>query len=353
MESPWEQRIRNELDSLKNSQSFRTLRNVEGLIDFMSNDFLGLGRQKITLQGGSSGGSRLMGGNSSLAEELEQEIAQFHQSPSALLFGSGYLANLGAIQSVTDKHVVVLYDEFVHASIRMGIQSSLSKSYKFKHNDLNHLEDLLKKQTSPIMVVTESLFSMHADWPNFHELVDLKNKYDFLLMVDEAHSSGLYDNGSSAVEHLGLSELVDLRVVTYGKAFGWQGASVLSSEPLRHVLINKAKSFIYTTAASDVVLEGLKKRYADIAIADKERNQLKENLEQFGQDTSSGLYSPIVLLRGDISFLKEVEASLIEKKIAAKTIFAPTVKPGDECIRLCLHSFNTEEEILNLIKVIS
>ncbi|MEO0404744.1 MAG: pyridoxal phosphate-dependent aminotransferase family protein, partial [Bacteroidota bacterium] len=311
MESPWDHRIQDELSSLKSSQSFRTLRNVEGLIDFMSNDFLGLGRQKITLQGGSSGGSRLMGGNNSLVEELEEQIATFHQTPSALLFGSGYLANLGAIQSLADKHVVILYDEFVHASIRMGIQGSLSKSYKFKHNDLNHLEELLKKQKTPVMVVTESLFSMHADWPDFKALVDLKQRYGFLLMVDEAHSSGLYEKGASAIEHLGLSEHVNVRVVTYGKAFGWQGASVLSSVPLRHVLINKAKSFIYTTAASDVVLEGLRKRYADIAIADKERNLLKENLQQFGQDTSNGLYSPIVLLRGEVEFLKGVEEALI------------------------------------------
>ena len=199
-----------------------------------------------------STGSRLITGNHGLHEELESELAEFFGTPEALLFNSGYDANLGLFSCVPQHGDVILFDEFCHASIRDGIKLSNSKSFSFKHNNL---EDLQKKYNNTskhngnTFLVAESIYSMDGDQAPLLELAEFCQKNKIYLIVDEAHATGVIGgSGRGLVNELGLGDSVFARIHTFGKAMGCHGAVILGSKELRNYLINFAKSFIYTTA---------------------------------------------------------------------------------------------------------
>ena len=263
------QNLQQKLVLRKEANALRNLPVVKKDIDFSSNDYLGFAKNedifdqthqylvdnKIKVNGAT--GSRLISGNHTLYTITENFIAEFHQSESALIFNSGYDANVGFFSAVPQRNDIILYDELCHASIRDGIQMSHAKSYKFQHNDYEDLERILQKltltytQLPTIYIVTESVFSMDGDTPNMETLVSVSEKFKALLVVDEAHALGVFgDKGEGLVQSQQLQDKIFARIMTFGKGLGCHGAAILGSADLREFLVNFARSFIYTTGLS-------------------------------------------------------------------------------------------------------
>ncbi|RZL46898.1 MAG: aminotransferase class I/II-fold pyridoxal phosphate-dependent enzyme, partial [Pedobacter sp.] len=230
--------------------------------DFCSNDYLGFAKsstlkQMINEQINSiqdyqngSGGSRLLSGNHSFTEKTEQFIANFHHAKSGLIFNSGYDANVGLLASIPQRGDTIITDELIHASLIDGARLSYAERYKFKHNDLNDLEQKLKNAKGISYVIVESVYSMDGDIAPLQEIADLCERYRASLIVDEAHATGVFgDKGRGLVVQLNLQEKVFARIVTFGKAIGIHGAIILGNQTLKNYLINFARSFVYTTAA--------------------------------------------------------------------------------------------------------
>lgn len=326
----------------------------KSLIDFSSNDYLGLAKTSAnhTNKTGSTG-SRLLSGNYPEIEKLESYIANYHQTESCLVFNSGYTANLGLLSSVPQRNDVILFDQEIHASIRDGIRLSNAKSYVFKHNDINDLaEKLYKYQTSTIYVVVESVYSISGDSPNLQEFVTICNQTNAYLIVDEAHSFGLAGiNGSGLINQLSLEEDIFARVITFGKALGYHGAAILCSNELRNYLINFCRPFIYTTAPPPTTIETIYNQYQLLKNSFEKKEflfQLKTSFTASLNDNikfKTGQYSAIVSITiEDNTLTKRVASILQDKGFDIKPILSPTVAKGNECIRICFHSFNTMEE---------
>src|SRR4051794_22124896 len=257
--------LNKKLNERKQQNAFRQLKLAEGKVDFCSNDYLGIVKNNLLhkqvtanciLQTGSTG-SRLLAGNYKLIEEAEKEISSFHQSEMALIFNSGYDANVGVLASIPQRDDIILYDFLSHASIRDGIRLSFAQSIPFAHNDLNDfekkLQQIISESITPvgknIFVVTESVFSMDGDICPLQQLAQLCKKYNAHLIIDEAHATGIIGaHGEGLAQHLHLKDEIFCRVHTFGKACGCHGAVVLGSQQLRHYIINFARTFIYSTA---------------------------------------------------------------------------------------------------------
>lgn len=236
------------------------------LIDFSSNDYLALSvhpqviatsRRFLEEHGAGSGAARLMSGDLALHHQLEEEIARFKGQEAALLFGSGYMANTGVIPALMGRHDVIFSDKLNHASIVDGCLLSGARLVRFRHNDMAHLQALLaeKRGSGQALIVVESLYSMDGDKAPLAELVELKNKYNCLLLVDEAHATGVFGaTGAGLVEEAGVTAEVDLVMGTFGKALGSYGAYVAASQAWVDFLINRARSFIYSTSLPPAVI---------------------------------------------------------------------------------------------------
>jgi 8-amino-7-oxononanoate synthase len=358
---------------------------TNNLIDFASNDYIGFAKSETIfnethsylienkiIQNGATG-SRLLSGNHKVYQEAENFIAKFHQSESALIFNSGYDANVGFFGAVPRKADLILYDELSHASIRDGIQLSNAKSYKFKHNDFEDLERLLLKlstdnqQPTTIFIVTESVFSMDGDCPNLEELATLSNKYNCNLVVDEAHALGVFGDpevsgGEGLVQMLGFHDAVFARIVTFGKGLGCHGAAILGSQKLADYLVNFARSFIYTTGLSPHSVATILVAYQHLEIEKKALEQLRNNIIHFNQEKNIlGLKPMFVRSKSAIQSaiipgnqnVKSIANKLQEKGFEVKAILSPTVPEGQERLRFCLHSFNSKEEISEVLRLLS
>jgi 8-amino-7-oxononanoate synthase len=321
----------------------------------------------------------LLSGNHKVYHEAENYIAKFHQAETALIFNSGYDANLGFFGSIPQKGDLLLYDELCHASIRDGIQMSNAKSYKFKHNDLEDLERLMVKfignnkdnvsNTShfqlpaSIYIVTESIFSMDGDSPNLEQLVQLSEKYNGYLVIDEAHALGVFgDNGEGLIQMLGLQDQVFARIITFGKGLGCHGAAILGSEELRDYLVNFARSFIYTTGLSPHSVATILVAYQHLEIEKQNISKLRENIVHFNQEknllglkpmfvrSKSAIQSAIIVGNQNV---KSISNQLQEKGFDVKAILSPTVPEGQERLRICLHSYNSAAEISEVLRMLS
>lgn len=346
---------------------------TENTADFASNDYLGLSRNKAifnaahqyliennTIANGATG-SRLISGNSALHEETEKFIANFHNSESAVIYNSGYDANIGFFSCIPQKGDVVLYDEFIHASIRDGLRLSLANSYKFTHNSIDNLERLLQRHTekaTKVYVVTESVFSMDGDSPDLSALVALAVQYNCKLIVDEAHAIGVFGTkGEGLIQQLGLANKVFARIVTFGKALGCHGAAVLGSLALKEYLINFSRSFIYTTALPPHALATIQFAYKEIKENPNPCKALQENINCF---TSTAQQEAIECIESNSAIqcvvipgnekVKSIAQHLQQKNYNVKAILSPTVPAGQERLRFCLHSYNTKDEIVNALK---
>lgn len=363
------------LEIRKEHNALRTLPTLRREVDFSSNDYLGFSQSEIIfnethqylitneiIQNGATG-SRLISGNHKLYQTTEDFIATFHQSETALLFNSGYDANLGFFGSVPQKGDLILYDELSHASIRDGIQLSRAKAYKFNHNDFEDLEKLiLRNPNTVIYIVTESVFSMDGDCPNLEELILVATKHNCYVVIDEAHALGVFgDKGEGYVQMLGLQDHVFARIMTFGKGLGCHGAAILGSQNLRDYLINFARSFIYTTGLSPHAVATIFIAYQCLTNESESIVKLKENIVHFNQEKNVlGLKPLFVRSKSAIQSaiipgnekVKAIAGQLQEKGFDVKAILSPTVPEGQERLRFCLHSYNSTQEISTLMQCI-
>lgn len=344
------------------TDSLRSLKVVEGLVDFSSNDYLGFARD-MEFAGGTGGstGSRLLTGNTHAVEELEKRIAAFHEGEAALIYSSGYLANIGAITCMAGRTDTILFDELVHASIRDGIRLSNARSVSFAHNDLNDLKEKLPGATGNVVVIVESIYSMDGDGPDLIELAEIcRDKAS--LMVDEAHAVGVGGpSGKGLVCGSGISADAAVRVVTFGKALGLHGAAVICSKKMREYMINFARTFIYTTGLPDSTVSGLSAAYDRLLMSSDKvqytkslKNIFKEKINNktaLLEDHAEGLILALVYPGNE--HVKALSGKLAEKGYDVRPILSPTVPVGTERIRVCFHAFNTEEEVIGLASSIN
>ena len=357
------------------NHSLRALGETNDLIDFSSNDYIGFSKnesiynQALQLlesenckQNGATG-SRLISGNHKLYKQTEDYIAQFHSVEKALIFNSGYNANLGLLTTVAQRNDLIFYDELCHASIREGISLSHAKAYKFKHNDLAHLEEKLSqiKPETTVYIITETVFSMDGDSPDIEALIDITKKYKCRLILDEAHALGVFGNNGCGLINNTNSKHIFARVVTFGKGLGCHGSAVLGSEELIQFLVNFSKPFIYTTGLSPHAIATIYCAYKTLENT-SEINQLNHIISFFNaeikriqlQDLVIKSESAIqcVVTKGNAN-TKRIAKTLQQNQFSVKAILSPTVAEVEERLRFCLHSYNTEEEItavLNALK---
>ena len=336
-------------------------------INFSSNDYLGLRNDAAVLAsaknfldtyGAGSGASRLVSGNSEAFSLLENKIARFKKTESALVFSSGYATNLGIIQSLTNKNDLIIGDKLNHASIIDGCRLSEAAFRTYPHLDLDSLEKLLKEKRSKytnVLIITDSVFSMDGDIADLKSLCEIKEKYDCWLMVDEAHSTGVFgENGRGLVDSLQLNSRVDIIMGTLSKALGSQGGFVAGSKNLIEYLVNNARSFIYSTgltpAACGAALKSLEMIESDLTRLKK----LNDNRQYF--ESITGLKSPTPIypiILGDSEKALSAATKIREAGFYVLAIRPPTVPIGTSRLRITIsagHSKTEIESFANLIK---
>lgn len=367
--------LQEKLNDRLSNNALRVLPTQTHLIDFSSNDYLGFARnesifnqthqllleKKIKINGAT--GSRLISGNHDLYMEAEDFISKFHQSESALIFNSGYDANVGFFSAIPQRNDIILYDELCHASIRDGIQISHARAFKFQHNNTEDLASLLLKyqsETNEIYVVTESVFSMDGDAPDITKLIHISEQHGAYLVVDEAHALGIFgENGEGLVQSLGFENKIFARIMTFGKGLGCHGATILGSQELKSYLVNFARSFIYTTGLSPHAVATIFVAYKKLADEQKALQELKTNIRIFNQKkkhlhlekwfvpSESAIHCAIIPSNEKV---KSIAKQLQEKGFDVKAILSPTVPESQERLRFCLHSYNSEQEISMLLQ---
>lgn len=369
------------LQSREVNNALRTLPEVSVAIDFASNDYLGFStsqtifeavhnRLKSALDQPVNGatGSRLLTGNHMYYKKTESYIASFHKADAALLFNSGYDANVGVFSSIPQRGDIVFFDEFIHASIRDGIQMSKASSYKYVHNDLEDLERRIKRkiaevntENTDVYIVTESVFSMDGDSPDLERLVQLSQLYKCHLIVDEAHALGVFGvNGAGLIQELGLENQVFARIVTFGKGLGCHGAVVLGTGVLKRYLVNFARSFIYTTGLSPHAVVTIHETYHQLEKT-KQINHLQSNITFFNQTIEElGLKNIFIKSNSAIhccvipgnTRVKNIAKSIRDEGFDVRAILSPTVKSGAERLRICLHAYNTQNDIKKILDIV-
>ncbi len=360
---------------IKNKGLYRRLRIVESgqaskvvidgreVILLSSNNYLGLAnhpkikeaaKEAIDKYGAGSGAARLISGNCILYKELEERIAEFKNTEAALVFGSGYLANIGILSTVVEEGDLILSDELNHASIIDGCRLSRAEKTIYRHKDTRHVEEILSKnKRRRILIVTEGVFSMDGDIAPLPEIIALAKRYSAMVMVDDAHGTGvLGKKGKGTAEHFGIEKGIDIHMGTLGKALGAYGAYAAGDKGLIEFLINKARGFIFTTALPPSVLASAIKA---IEILEEEphlikklwenRDYLVNGLKSLGFDTM-GCETPIIpILIGKAEKALKMSDGLFEQGVYAPAIRPPTV-PEDTCrLRLTVMAAHTKEEL--------
>lgn len=359
--------------------SLRHLRIVPSeYVDFSSNDYLGFARQQqlqcqiaelVSFYNKQTGatGSRLLSGNSSIFEDTEYQIANFHRADSALLFNSGYTANVGIFATLARRNDIIVYDELSHASTHDGIRLSPAKAYAFKHNDTTHLHELLQKvrqqnPTARIWIAIETVYSMEGDFAPLADIVALAKQYNAHLIADEAHALGVVGkNGEGLVGALGLEDSVYVRLYTYGKAMGCHGAAIVGTATLRQYLINFCRSFIYTTAMSWHSVAAISSSYDYLSKNPQLVADLQHKIAYFRRvateniptgcllDSPSAIQGIIV---GGNQQTRNLAQQLYIKGFDVRPILAPTVPITTERLRICLHTHNTYQQIDQLLSIL-
>lgn len=368
-----EDRIKAYLNEREENLLIRKLTVNQYSTDFTSNDYLGLSRSawiqnrvkkelKCTqIYHSGSTGSRLLSGNYYEIEALEKLIAQQFKSEEALYFTSGYSANTGLLSTLPQKGDVVIYDEHIHASLHQGLKLSKADKTAFKHNDIADLKKQLSAINNKVVfVVIESLYSMDGDYCSLKEIAELKKQIPFHLIVDEAHAGGVVGNkGEGLVASMGLETECLARIFTFGKAFGSHGAAIVSSKLIKDYLINFCKPFIYTTAPP--LHENLTVKHSILFSQTKQFQRIKllklikyftnkKNTEKHLNFIGEGPIFAVVL--GSNFKAKALGKELQKRDIDARPILSPTVPKGTERIRICLHAYNTPQEIDLLFEII-
>jgi len=364
-------RLNSELEERVKNNALRSLQIISDKVDFSSNDYLGFAQDadlhKVIiaeiskLRKFGSTGSRLLTGNHSLTEQLEKEVAIFHDADSALFFNSGYEANAGLISTITKRNDTLIFDELCHASLREGIRLSNANSWSFKHNDLVDLELKLQKAEGEKFIVVESVYSMDGDLSPLKEIVFFAERYNANIILDEAHATGVIGKqGEGLAQNLSLHKKIFARVHTCGKAIGNNGAFVLGNSTLKNYIINFCRPFIYTTGPNLIQVIAVRGAYRKLTNATELVAQLQDNCSYFKKQISR--HKQIHLLPSDSAIFSVLIPGNAAVKLASiylsnagqdvRPILSPTVKEGAERLRICLHSYNTKLEIDRLIKLL-
>ncbi|QMU66036.1 MAG: aminotransferase class I/II-fold pyridoxal phosphate-dependent enzyme [Flavobacteriaceae bacterium] len=384
-------KLDDKLEKRTGKNAMRTLQTRTHLIDFSSNDYLGIAASTVifdrvyqyllyhNIKANGATGSRLLSGNHRTYVILEKTICEFHASESATVYNSGYNANIGFFSAVPQRGDIILYDEFIHASIRDGIKISNAESYKFRHNDLKDLDKILKyhmtsanaiaadksKYRQEIFVVTEAVFSMDGDTPDFIKMIALVKKNNAFLVVDEAHAVGVFGRqGQGICQDIGMEKDVFARIITFGKALGCHGAAILGNEKLKQYLVNFSRSFIYTTALPPHTIATVYEAYHYLknADGDKKRQALKERITFFKKEiirlqlqhvfitSNSTIQSCIIPGNQKV---KNIAQKLQKEGFDVRPILSPTISENEERLRFCLHSYNSKEEIRNVLELLA
>jgi 8-amino-7-oxononanoate synthase len=345
--------------------------NGKEYIDFCSNDYLGLSsrpeliaeiKNAIDTFGTASCASRLLSGDLELHHELERKVAQFKGKEAALVFNSGYQANVGILSALYGKGDCIFSDRLNHASIIDGITLSQAEMFRFQHNDAAHLEDLLRKERgkyNKALIITESIFSMDGDRAPLKELVCLKEKYNCSLMVDEAHATGIFgDNGAGVVRQEGLEKKVELIMGTFSKALAGFGAYLAASGTIVEYLVNTCRSFVYSTALPPAVIAGNLK---SIELVEKEPQRRERLLSLSGYFRAAlkekgfevkGCSQIVPVIIGDTLKAAELASGLQEKGYWVLPIRPPTVPPAQARLRLSLTFYHDKDELEKFIDAI-
>jgi 8-amino-7-oxononanoate synthase len=374
--------INAELQKIKDAGLYRSLRRVEAdqdatlildgreVINFSSNNYLGIAnhpalaeaaKAAIDRYGCGSGASRLISGNMTLHEELEKKLAKFKGCEAALVFNSGFQANTGILATLVGEGDVIFSDELNHASIIDGCRLSRAKSQVYGHSDLDSLEIGLRAVQSGArkLIVTESIFSMDGDEAPLHGIVELAEKYRAMVMVDEAHGTGVFGpNGAGVVAKLGLTERVDIQMGTLGKALGGFGAYVAGSNALRELLINRCRSFIFTTSLPPAVM-AMAIAAIDLVVNEPHRREalrtncqmLRKGLLDLGFELTPSESAILPLIVGDAARCMELSTQLLENGIFAQGIRPPTVPLGTSRLRVTLMATHTIAQIDKALQV--
>ena len=332
----------------------------KNLIDFASNDYLGFSKNKIV--------SEEIPGKEPIFEEAEEFIAVFHQTECASIFNSAQEANFCFFSSIPKKGDLILFDELCNESILQGIQLSNAKSHPFEHNDFEDLEKLIEnartknQNTKTIYIITESVFSKDGDTPNLEELTQFVEKYNCHLVMDESHSLGVFgENGQGLVQNLKLEEKIFARIISFGNALACGGGAIVGSNDLKKHLGNFDARSILTMEISPMSAAILI-AYNHLESEKQTIERLRENIVHFNQElnllglkplfvrSKSAIQSAIISGNQNV---KRISSQFQEKGFDVKAIFSPEVPEGQERLRFCLHSFNSKEEISEVLRLLS
>ena len=382
---PIEEQITRELDALQQKQRYRVLPDFGGgggryimvdgrpLLNLSSNDYLGLGADRELLSswvaeqadaGGSgylsftSSSSRLLTGSHPLYGELEAALAREYGREAALVFNSGYHANTGILPALSNRHDLILSDRLNHASIIDGIRIAEAEYRRYRHADLDHLEEQLEScvgRYRQVFIVSESVFSMDGDLVDLRRLVELKKRYGAMLIVDEAHGVGVYgDRGLGLCEALGVAGDVDILIGTFGKAFASTGAFAVMSGLFREYLVNTMRTLIFTTALPPVVLGWTLRAFRKQLGMREERQELLGLASRLrGELRAAGFEVPgeshiVPVVLGDDRNAVGMAAELREAGFHALPVRPPTVPENSARLRFSLRADLLPEDIDSL-----
>ena len=372
-----------ELEKLKQNSQFRTIKNIKEkfskyiivddkkMLNLSSNDYLNLSCDKdLTLEFVdkyknsnefifSSASARLLTGNSKTYFDLEEKIAKLFKKEGALLFNTGYQCNQGVISTLLSKGDCIISDKLNHASIVSGLKLSSAEHIRFRHLDYDGLEKILKEKRNNynnVLIVSESVFSMDGDIADIKKLIELKKKYNCLLMIDEAHAFGVFGDSLEGVAgSLNLLNDVDIITVTLGKALASQGALCISDSVIINYLINKASSFIFSTAIPSVNVlwtNFLLNEKFELLLQKKEKlNSLFKKVHKIYPTVSSSQIIPVII--GEAKKTSDKALELQKEGYYVLPINPPTVPTGTSRLRLSLCADIELEEIENLFKKVN
>ncbi len=388
MSDAFKQFLSGELEAIEAAGLLRTLRRMESpqqvevnvggraLINFSSNDYLGLAAHESLKEaaqsgvgnlGAGAGSARLISGSQSIVHELEASLAAFKQTEAALCFSSGYAAALGTVPALVGQGDVVIVDKLVHASLVDAARLSGAKLRVFKHNDLADLERLLQwanEKKGNTLVITESVFSMDGDLAPVRDLVQLKKRFGAWLMLDEAHATGLYGEGRRGVaEEMGVADRVEVQLGTLGKALGAAGGYICGAQALIDLLVNRSRSFIFSTAPVPAQLAAANRGVELLQSAEGEtlRTRLWANvdalknglIQQQGWELPVGRSAILPLMIGDEREALTLAERLREAGIWVPAVRYPTVARGSARLRVTVSAAHQKEHLNALLDALA